>query len=123
MAGPLVSRLILLFSGILLLAAVAYKSLTTDEDPYRCGAVLNTGRWIDPPEENGDRKTFRTWQPDGCHLHQYSSADIRQCMEGRHFVFSGDSTTRQVAYGMGRLVSSGAIHQSHSARSTLRLHA
>lgn len=111
MAASLISRLILIFSGVCLLATVAYKSVTTQKDPYRCGAALNTGRWIDPVDENGDRQTFRTWQPDGCSIHQYTSEDIRHCMQGRHFLFSGDSTTRQVAYGMARLVSIVAAHQ------------
>lgn len=48
---------------------------------------------------------FKQWQPDGCLFHQYTSADIRQCMEGRSILFSGDSTTREVVYGIGRLVS------------------
>ncbi|KAM0328115.1 hypothetical protein ACHAQA_005518 [Verticillium albo-atrum] len=100
----LVSRVLLIFSGALLLAAVTWKTLTPDDDPYRCRALQETGNWVDPKNENGDRLPFKTWQPQGCLLHKYSSADIRQCMDGRHIVFAGDSTTRQVAYGVARLL-------------------
>lgn len=29
-------------------------------------------------------------------LHSYSAPDVTQCFEGRHIVFIGDSTVRQV---------------------------
>jgi hypothetical protein len=37
-------------------------------------------------------------------LHHYTADEIRECMGDRHMVFSGDSTTRQVYWGMSRLV-------------------
>lgn len=101
----LLPRLTLLAAAIGLLLTVAYRGLTDDSDPYRCAAALNTGRWIDPPNEDGHRRPFRQWQPDGCMMHQYTSEDVRLCMEGRHIVTAGDSTTRQVSYAFGRLVS------------------
>jgi hypothetical protein len=89
----------------LLLVGVLISSSSRPEDPYRCKALLRTGRWLDPPDENGSRKPFVNWQPDGCMLRKYTPADIHQCMEGRHMVFSGDSTTRQVFWAMASLVS------------------
>ncbi|KAG7130339.1 O-acetyltransferase CAS1 like protein [Verticillium longisporum] len=73
-------------------------------DPYRCGALIGDGQWIDPVDANGTRRPFNTWQPDGCMMRKYTSDDIHRCMEGRHMVFSGDSTTRQVFWGMARLL-------------------
>ncbi|KAF7547151.1 hypothetical protein G7046_g9096 [Stylonectria norvegica] len=100
--ASLTSRLLLIFSALCLLAAIVFKGVLPDDDPYRCRAVQDTGRWIDTPDANGDRLPFKKWQPDGCMFHKYSSEDIRQCMDGRNIVFAGDSTTRQVAYGLAR---------------------
>ncbi|KAG7131723.1 O-acetyltransferase CAS1 like protein [Verticillium longisporum] len=100
----IVSRVLLVFLGALLLAAATWHTLTPDDDPYRCRALQETGNWIDPKNEKGDRLPFKTWQPEGCLLHKYTSADIRQCMDGRHVIFAGDSTTRQIAYGIARLL-------------------
>ncbi|KPM44995.1 hypothetical protein AK830_g1514 [Neonectria ditissima] len=102
--ASVLSRILLIFSGVLLLAAVVYQTVVTNDDPYRCRAALETGRWIDHPNKKGERLPFKQWQPDGCLFHKYNSAEIRQCMEGRTIVFSGDSTTREVVYGIGRLL-------------------
>ncbi|ROT37770.1 Cas1p-domain-containing protein [Sodiomyces alkalinus F11] len=101
----------LVFAAILLAAAlINHLSFTTD--PYRCGALLRRGSWLDPPNEKGDRAPFRNWQPDGCMLRKYNNDDIRHCMDGRHMVFSGDSTTRQVFWGMARLLDSPTADQA-----------
>lgn len=89
----------------LFLTAVAFNTLFPGDDPYRCRALQNTGRWIDPPNDQGDREPFRQWQPDGCMINHYSSEDIRRCTEGRRIVMAGDSTARNVALAMGRMVS------------------
>lgn len=88
-----------------LLIGVLFSSVRRPEDPYRCKALLQTGHWLDPSDGNGGRKSFVNWQPDGCMMRKYEAADIHQCMEGRHMVFSGDSTTRQIFWAMARLVS------------------
>ncbi|KAH7002950.1 10 TM acyl transferase domain found in Cas1p-domain-containing protein [Fusarium venenatum] len=98
------SRIISTVVAILFLVAVAFKTFLPGDDPYRCRAVQNTGRWIDLPDEQGNRYPFHQWQPDGCILHQYDSTDIRQCTEGRRIVVVGDSTSRHVAYAFGRLI-------------------
>ncbi|KAL2694767.1 hypothetical protein Neosp_001354 [[Neocosmospora] mangrovei] len=94
--------------SILLLVAVILNGFSPNDDPYRCKALLGdgirNGSWLHRPDSNGDRKPFTNWQPDGCMLHKYTSDDIRRCMDGRHMVFSGDSTTRQVYWGMARLM-------------------
>jgi hypothetical protein len=98
------SRIVSIVVAILFLVAVSFKTFLPGDDPYRCRAVQKTGRWIDLPDEQGNRYPFRQWQPDGCILHEYDSADIRQCTEGRRIVVVGDSTSRHVAYAFGRLV-------------------
>ncbi|KAF7539471.1 hypothetical protein G7Z17_g12414 [Cylindrodendrum hubeiense] len=111
-----IGRLIPILLAVILLAAVAYRAIVPDDDPYRCRAALETGQWIDHPDANGDRLPFKQWQPDGCLFHKYTSADIRQCMEGRAIVFSGDSTTREVVYGLGRLLDRDEANQNLAAR-------
>ncbi|KAF7554098.1 hypothetical protein G7Z17_g3167 [Cylindrodendrum hubeiense] len=98
------SKIILIVPALLLLVAVGYTTVFPGDDPYRCRSVLERGRWIDRPDVNGSRLPLKNWQPDGCILHHYSSTDIRRCMEGRYGVFIGDSTSRGVAYGLGRLL-------------------
>ncbi|KAJ4328869.1 hypothetical protein N0V84_000657 [Fusarium piperis] len=94
--------------SILLLVAVILNGFSPNDDPYRCKALLGdgirNGSWLHHPDNNGERKPFTNWQPDGCMLHKYTSDDIRRCMDGRRMVFSGDSTTRQVYWGMARLI-------------------
>ncbi|CRK23876.1 hypothetical protein BN1723_003036 [Verticillium longisporum] len=91
-----------LFSAIFLVTIFLNSIFSVD--PYRCGALIGDGQWIDPLDANGTRRPFNTWQPDGCMMRKYTSDDIHRCMEGRHMVFSGDSTTRQVFWGMARLL-------------------
>ncbi|RGP81845.1 hypothetical protein FLONG3_42 [Fusarium longipes] len=98
------SRILSTILATLFLTAVAFKTFTPNDDPYRCRALQNTGRWIDPPDEDGHRFPFHQWQPDGCILNEYDSSQIRQCTEGRRIVIAGDSTSRRVAYAFGRLI-------------------
>ncbi|ROT41954.1 Cas1p-domain-containing protein [Sodiomyces alkalinus F11] len=101
----LFSRLLRIVAGALFVLIIAHRTfLFHHDDPYRCRPVLNSGYWADPPDENGSRAPFENWRVDGCLLHQYSSEDIRQCFQGRYALFGGDSTTRQVAFGLGRLL-------------------
>ncbi|KAM0201443.1 hypothetical protein ACHAPA_011108 [Fusarium lateritium] len=104
MSLPL-ARIISTVLATLFLIAITLKTLFPGDDPYRCRAVKDTGRWIDPPrDEEGNRNPFHQWQPDGCILHHYESGDIRRCTEGRRIVVSGDSTSRNVAHGLARLL-------------------
>lgn len=59
-------------------------------DRHHCQALLNDGRWLD--------SAHTSWQPDGCMLHPYSTPQVTQCLDGRHVIFIGDSTVRQVFY-------------------------
>lgn len=90
----------------LFLVAVTLKTIVPGSDPYRCRALQNTGRWIDPVQDKeGNRDPFHQWQPDGCILNRYESEDIRRCMEGRSIVISGDSTSLHVGRAIGYMVS------------------
>ncbi len=93
----------ILMTLLVLLGAVLHAAKSPD-DPHRCRALIQDGTWLDPPGQNGTRWPYHNWQPRGCRLRQYSKSDIHQCLEHRHMVFSGDSTTRQVFWAMGRLV-------------------
>ncbi|KAK7423861.1 hypothetical protein QQZ08_008905 [Neonectria magnoliae] len=100
----LVGRLLPIAFAIVLLLAVTLDSFAAKDDPYRCKALLNNGSWIHEPDETGARKPFTNWQPDGCMLRQYTKKDIHTCLGDRYMVFSGDSTTRQVFWGLARLL-------------------
>ncbi|KAF4959118.1 hypothetical protein FSARC_10831 [Fusarium sarcochroum] len=103
-SGVALNRVLALGLTLVVILGIAINQLQLGEDPYRCKALLNDGSWLNTPAENGSRAPFTTWQPPGCMLHQYKKEDIEQCMEGRHMLFVGDSTTRQVFYGMARLL-------------------
>ncbi|KAM0563083.1 hypothetical protein ACHAPJ_001929 [Fusarium lateritium] len=104
------ARIVSIVLATLFLLAVGFKTAFPGNDPYRCRAVQRTGRWIDPPDENGNRHPFHHWQPDGCILHQYDSADIRRCTEGRRVVVVGDSTSRNVGHAFARLLDRKQSH-------------
>lgn len=100
-----IARVVSLLATLVVAAGIAINYLNLSDDPYRCKALLHDGTWLDQPDENGDRDPFEHWQPQGCMMHEYDNDDIKDCMEGRHMVFFGDSTTRQIFWAMGRLVS------------------
>jgi len=69
-------------------------------DPYKCSALLNKGRWLDPARSWNSQDDFKNWQPPGCMMHQYRANDIQQCFQNRRLVFIGDSTIRQVYWAV-----------------------
>ncbi|UNI19138.1 N-acetylneuraminate 7-O(or 9-O)-acetyltransferase [Purpureocillium takamizusanense] len=102
-SSPINRSLSVLIVLLVLLGAI-FHGVSRQPDPHRCRQLLEDGSWLEPPDANGTRTPFKNWQPRGCKLRQYSNEDIHQCMEHRHMVFSGDSTTRQVFWAMGRLL-------------------
>ncbi|KAM3499376.1 hypothetical protein MY10362_007357 [Beauveria mimosiformis] len=100
-----------------LLGLVLHGLRSHHPDPYRCQQLLDDGSWLEPPNANGARQPFVNWQPRGCKLRNYTNEDIHECMEHRHMVFSGDSTTRQVFWAMGRLIDRDAANQRRSEAS------
>lgn len=107
-AMALVGRLLPVAFCVLLFLAITAHQFYPSDDPYRCRALLGeserNGSWLHAPDIAGARKPFNNWQPDGCMLHHYQPDEIKECMGDRHAVFSGDSTTRQIFWGMARLV-------------------
>ncbi|QGI88260.1 hypothetical protein CEK25_003216 [Fusarium fujikuroi] len=103
-SGVALNRVLALGLTLVVILGIAINQLQLSDDPYRCKALLNDGSWLNTPAENGSRAPFTNWQPPGCMIHKYKKEEIEECMEGRHMLFVGDSTTRQVFYGMARLL-------------------
>ncbi|KAF5601385.1 o-acetyltransferase CAS1 [Fusarium pseudoanthophilum] len=103
-SGVALNRVLALGLTLVVILGIAINQLQLSDDPYRCKALLNDGTWLNAPAENGSRAPFTNWQPPGCMIHKYKKEEIEECMEGRHMLFVGDSTTRQVFYGMARLL-------------------
>ncbi|RGP62937.1 hypothetical protein FSPOR_8921 [Fusarium sporotrichioides] len=105
------ARVISTTLALFFLIAVGFKTLFPGNDPYRCRAIQSTGRWIDPPDEAGNRYPFHQWQPNGCIMNKYESEDIRRCMQGRRITTVGDSTSRNVGHAFGRLLDRNRSHR------------
>lgn len=105
-SGVALGRILPLAVTLVVILGIVINQLNLSDDPYRCNALLHEGSWLNAPDNNGSRAPFTNWQPKGCMLHKYKKEEIADCMEGRHMLFFGDSTTRQIFYGMARLVSS-----------------
>ncbi|KAJ8065732.1 hypothetical protein OCU04_006402 [Sclerotinia nivalis] len=71
-------------------------------DPYKCGALLNKGQWLDPGPRWSSRNPFQNWQPPGCMMYEYKQKDIQECFKERRLVFIGDSTTRQIFWAVAK---------------------
>lgn len=102
--GIAVNRAIALCLMLVIILGITINHLDLSDDPYRCKALMQEGSWLNAPDDNGSRAPFTKWQPQGCMLHEYQKEEIVDCMEGRHMLFFGDSTTRQIFYGMARLL-------------------
>jgi hypothetical protein len=76
------------------------------EDPYKCSAVRNNGKWLDPPDREPDHKPFQLWSPPGCILHDYSAPDIANCNGEGKILFVGDTGTRQIFWATARKIES-----------------
>ncbi|KAF2652926.1 Cas1p-domain-containing protein, partial [Lophiostoma macrostomum CBS 122681] len=73
-------------------------------DPFKCGALLNHGQWLDSPELTPEGPPFRTWQPPGCILHDYTLPDIADCSGTGRIVFVGDTLVRQLFWATARKI-------------------
>ncbi|KAF4978628.1 hypothetical protein FZEAL_5031 [Fusarium zealandicum] len=103
-SGVAFNRAMALCLTLVVILGINLNALSLGDDPYRCKALLQDGSWLNAPVSNGSRAPFTNWQPQGCMLHRYKKEEIADCMEGRHMLFFGDSTTRQIFYGMARLL-------------------
>ncbi|KAA8568343.1 hypothetical protein MFRU_029g00640 [Monilinia fructicola] len=87
----------------LIIACVIYRYCWIDiNDPYKCGALLNKGQWLDPGPRWSSRNPFQNWQPPGCMMYEYKRKDIQECFKERRLVFIGDSTTRQIFWAVAK---------------------
>ncbi|KAM5344343.1 hypothetical protein ACJ41O_012880 [Fusarium nematophilum] len=117
--SPGTTRVLALCLTLVVLMGITINQLNLSDDPYRCKALLQDGSWLNAPDANGSRAPFTNWQPQGCMMHKYKKEDIVDCMEGRHMFFYGDSTTRQIFYGMARLLDE---EKANEARETSNKH-
>ncbi|KUJ12728.1 Cas1p-domain-containing protein [Mollisia scopiformis] len=82
---------------------VVYRYCWIDvSDPFKCGALLHKGQWLDPGPRWSPRNPFQNWQPPGCIMHEYKRRDIHECFHNRRIVFIGDSTTRQIFWAVAK---------------------
>jgi hypothetical protein len=72
------------------------------EDPNKCNALANEGRWLDPPDSPSLQQPLQNWQPPGCMLHQYNSKDLSTCFSSKRIVLLGDSTIRQIYWAIAK---------------------
>ncbi|TVY65507.1 putative O-acetyltransferase CAS1 [Lachnellula suecica] len=87
----------------IVIVGVVYRYCWIDvSDPFKCGALLNKGQWLDPGPRWTSRNPFQNWQPPGCIMHEYKKQDIQQCFQERRLVFIGDSTTRQIFWAVAK---------------------
>lgn len=70
-------------------------------DPFKCGAILNEGQWLDYPPD-GSTIVPENWQPPGCMMHKYVSDDVSTCLANRRVLFVGDSSIRQVFWSVAK---------------------
>ncbi|KAG9229725.1 10 TM acyl transferase domain found in Cas1p-domain-containing protein [Amylocarpus encephaloides] len=71
-------------------------------DPFKCGALLNKGQWLDSDPRWKSENAFQNWQPPGCLLGVYKKEGIQNCFRTRRLVFVGDSTTRQIFWAVAQ---------------------
>lgn len=89
-------------------------------DPYRCGATLDTGRWLASKDQNISTYPFQDWQPDGCLLRSYDGPTVADCLQADWTIlFFGDSTVRRLFWQTNMLLNKtkalgeGALFGSH----------
>ncbi|KAF2120158.1 10 TM acyl transferase domain found in Cas1p-domain-containing protein [Lophiotrema nucula] len=98
----------------LLLAVIVsnvYRHYVLDAtDPYKCGALLNDGQWLD----SSDHGPYHIWQPPGCMFHEYTTPDIAQCMENRMILFVGDATVRHTFWSAVRKIDADWVFEEQA---------
>ncbi|KAL7275178.1 hypothetical protein RUND412_001899 [Rhizina undulata] len=90
-----VHRFFVSFICITLIAVILRYCWFDAQDPFKCGALLNGGEWLDQPPLDSDNIPTK-WQPPGCITRKYTTQDISSCFQKRRAVFVGDSTIRQI---------------------------
>ncbi|KAI2630872.1 Cas1p-domain-containing protein [Hypoxylon sp. NC1633] len=88
-------RLSIIFVGLIMCLLYSRQYGYSQQDPYRCQALLNDGEWS-PASLNQSRR----WEPEGCRMVEYSGQDIHNCLDGQKIVLVGDSTIRQLFWAV-----------------------
>ncbi|KAI0010331.1 Cas1p-domain-containing protein [Xylariaceae sp. FL0662B] len=90
-------NIIAFVSAILILYLQQYQGFAVgQDDPYRCQALLQKGRWS-PSHSDSHR-----WEPSGCRMVEYSRQDFHDCLRRRKVIFVGDSTIRQIFWAAAK---------------------
>ncbi|KAI5851189.1 10 TM acyl transferase domain found in Cas1p-domain-containing protein [Morchella snyderi] len=95
----IVDRISAAFICITLLGVALRYCWFDARDPFKCGAILNEGEWLDYPPENSTIVP-ENWQPPGCMMHKYISDDVSTCLANRRVLFIGDASIRQVFWSV-----------------------
>lgn len=56
-----------------------------------CARCKQGGKWLC---RHADSEGHYWWEPQNCRLRRFSGPEARQCLNGRHIFFGGDSLTR-----------------------------
>ncbi|PWW71731.1 Cas1p-domain-containing protein [Tuber magnatum] len=100
-ASAVFDRISAAFIAITMLGVVVRYCWYDAKDPFKCGALLNDGEWLD--------STFNAtipsnWRVPGCTIREYDSKDIRSCLAKRRALFIGDMTVREIFWATARLL-------------------
>ncbi|OCK84262.1 Cas1p-domain-containing protein [Lepidopterella palustris CBS 459.81] len=89
---------------IVLVATICRYANLDAQDPYKCGALLRDGQWLDSPDFGYPQRPFQNWQAPGCILHEYNGPEIARCAGKGKILFVGDSTVRQIFWAMAKKI-------------------
>ncbi|KAK0129754.1 hypothetical protein ONS96_000309 [Cadophora gregata f. sp. sojae] len=103
-ASAVVERAFQFLIGVMIVGVIYRYCWIDVADPFKCSALQNQGEWLDPGTKWNTRNAFRSWQPPGCMMHEYTKRDMQECFQKRRLVFIGDSTTRQIFWAVAKKI-------------------
>ncbi|CUS09481.1 unnamed protein product [Tuber aestivum] len=98
-ASAVLDRVSAVFIAITMLGVVIRYCWYDAKDPFKCGALLNDGEWLDSTF-NGTIPS--NWRVPGCTVRKYDPRDIRSCLAERRALFIGDMTVREIFWATAR---------------------
>ncbi|RPB03645.1 Cas1p-domain-containing protein [Choiromyces venosus 120613-1] len=103
-ASVIFDRISAVFIAITILGVIIRYCWYDAKDPFKCGALLNDGEWLDSTF-NGTIPS--NWQVPGCTVRKYKSEDIQSCLAKRRALFIGDMTIRKIFWATARSLDPG----------------
>ncbi|CAZ82776.1 unnamed protein product [Tuber melanosporum] len=98
-ALAVLDRISAVFVAITILGVIIRYCWYDAKDPFKCGALLNDGEWLDSTF-NGTIPS--NWQVPGCTVRKYDPKDIQSCLANRRALFIGDMTVREIFWATAR---------------------